>query len=83
MDEDTLEATIDTLSIAKRLGSYLATRASTDELKQIGQTVVSRADKLSEKLQAKRRPQEAEEIPHIEVLLVFLLEMLQILDAME
>jgi hypothetical protein len=67
MDEDTLEATIDTLSIAKRLGSYLATRASTDELKQIGQTVILRADKLSEKLQAKRMPQGTEEIPHIEV----------------
>ena len=67
MDEDTLEATIDTLSIAKRIGSYLETHASTDELKQIGQTVVSRAEKLSEKLQAKRIPQGTEEIPHIEV----------------
>lgn len=67
MDDDTVDATVDILSIAKRLGSYLATRASSDELRQIGQTVVSRADKLSEKLQAKRMSQGTEEIPHIEV----------------
>jgi hypothetical protein len=61
MDDDILEATVDTLSIAKRLGTYLVSRASTDELKEIGQQVVLRADKLSEKLQLKRT------LPHIEV----------------
>jgi hypothetical protein len=61
MDDDILEAAEDTISIAKRMGSYLVSRASTDELKEIGQQVVLRADRLSEKLQMKRA------LPHIEV----------------
>jgi hypothetical protein len=61
MDDEILDSTIDTLSIAKDIGAYLVSRASTDELKQLGKKVIVRATTLTEKLQLKRA------LPHIEV----------------